>query len=248
MANVAQELIILRNEFYLQSYGQIKTIIVVLLLTCALLVGFSLRQEEVLRPLPQYFPTTPDGRLINNPPVSENHLLLSNQKVNAETGIIEGMPEPTILFSELEADGENALVLYWAYNAVSEMFDYDYIHYRSVIQEVSKYFTAIGHQRFITALIDSKNLETVKARSAVVIPEITGKVKLMGTGMVEGHYSWDLQVPVQLTYASAQDQQPIVQQLLAKLSVARVSTLLSPFYGLAIYRLNFEEVTKVQAG
>ncbi len=248
MANVAQELIILRNEFYMRSYAQIKTIIVVLLLICILLIVFSLHQDEVLKPLPKYFPTTPDGRLIDNPPVSENHLLLSKQKVSPVTGIIEGMPEPTILFSELQADGENALVLYWAYNAVSEMFDYDYIHYRSVIQSVSKYFTAVGHQRFITALIDSKNLETVKARSAVVIPEITGKVELLRTGMVEGHYSWDLQVPVRLTYASAQDQQPIVQQLLAKLSIARVSTLLSPFYGLAIFRLNFEEVAKIQTG
>ncbi len=248
MANVAQELIVLRNEFYLRSYGQIKIIIVILSLMCALLIGFSFRQKEVLKAMPKYFPTTPDGQLINTPPVSENHLLLSNQKVSPTTGIIEGMPQPTILFSELQADGENALVLYWAYIAVSEMFNYDYIHYRSVIQGVSKYFTAVGHQRFIAALINSKNLETVKARSAVVIPEVIGKVQLIGTGMVEGHYFWELQVPVQLTYASVMDKQPIVQQLIAKMSIARVSTLLSPFYGLAIFRLNFEEVVKNSVG
>lgn len=244
MANVAQELIILRNEFYLRSYRQVKVIITLLSLICTLLIVFCFHQKEVLMSMPKYFPTTPDGLLIDNPPVSENHLLLSNQKVSPTTGIIIGMPQPTILYSELEADGENALVLYWAYSAVSEMFNYDYIHYRSVIQEVSKYFTAVGHQRFITALINSKNLETVKARSAVVIPEITGKVQLLSTGMIEGHYFWEIQVPVQLTYTSARYQPPIVQQLLAKLSIARVSTLLSPFYGLAIFRLNFEEVVK----
>ena len=98
--------------------------------------------------MPKYLPTTPDGRLIDMPPVSENHLLLSKQKVSPSTGIIEGMPQPTILFSELQWGGEDALVLYWTYNAVSEMFDYDYIHYRSVIQKVSKYFTAVDCRIF----------------------------------------------------------------------------------------------------
>lgn len=244
MPNVAPELIFSRNEFYIRSYAQIKLITVILLLICCLLIGFCLHQAVVLQPEPKYFPTTPDGRLIYDPPVSENHLLLSKQRVSQTSGVIIGMPEPTRLYTQLEPDGENALVLYWTYLAVSQMFDYDYVHYRSVIQDASKYFTPLGHQNFIEALIASKNLETVKARSAVVIPEVTGKVELLGTRMVEGHFVWDTQVPVKLTYASARYSEPIVQLLLAKISIARVSVLLSPFYGLAIFRLNFEEIVE----
>ena len=47
---------------------------------------------------------------------------------------------------------------------------------------------------------------------------------------------------IRLTYQSAADPKPIVQNLLAKLSIARISTLVSPFYGLAIYQLNFEQL------
>lgn len=241
MPNVAPELIFSRNEFYRRNYDQIKAIVLVLLLMFALLVGFCLRQNEVLKPSPKYFPTTPDGKIIEDPPVSQNHLLLSQQKI-LTGGVIEGMPAPSQLLWQLEPFGENALVLYWANLAISEMFDYDYVHYRAVIQEASKFFTPLGHQNFIDALIASKNLETVKARSAVVIPKITGDIKLLGTRMVEGHYVWDIQMPLQLTYASARYSEPIVQRLKANLAIARVSVLLSPFYGLAIYRLNFEEI------
>lgn len=242
MPNIAAELVLLRNEFYRRSYSQIKQTITVLLLICALLIGFIIHQKNILTPKPRYIPTSPDGQLIYDPPVSENHLILSRQKVNSVTDIIVGMPEPTRLFTDLQEDGESALILYWAYLAVSEMFNYDYVHYREVIQKASKYFTPVGHQNFIQALVSSKNLETVKARSAVVIPQITGKVELKGTYTIDGHFAWNLVVPVQLTYASAQDTTPIVQQLKANLYIARVSTLLCPFYGLAIYRLNFEQI------
>lgn len=246
MPNIAAELVLSRNEFYSRSYKQIKQIVVVLLLICALLIGFAFHQSKILTPMPRYFPTTPDGRLIYDPPVDINHLVLSKQTVNPNTGIIVGMPQPVLPYAQLEQFGEDALILYWAYVAILEMFDYDYIHYRSVIQDASKYFTPTGHQNFIDALISSKNLETVKARSAVVIPELTGQVKLLGTEMVDGHYAWNIEVPVQLTYASVQFPTPIVQQLLASLSIARVSVLQNPFYGLAIYRLNFQEIVNTQ--
>lgn len=242
MPNLATELVLLRNEFYQRSYKQIKQTVVVLLLISILLIGFIIHQKNILRPKPRYIPTTPDGRIIYNPPVDENHLILSRQTVNPATGIIVGMPEPTRTFAELQPDGESALILYWAYIAISDMFDYDYVHYREVIQSSSKYFTPLGHQNFIQALVSSKNLETVKARSAVVIPEITGKVELQETYMIDGHFAWNVIVPVQLTYASAQDATPIVQQLRANLRIARVSTLLSPFYGLSIYSINFEQI------
>lgn len=246
MPNIAPELVLVRNEFYARSYDQIKQIVLLLLLISALLIGFLVHQKNSLAPKPRYLPTTPDGKLIFNPPVNQNHLILSKQTVNPDTGVIVGMPAPTQKYSDLEQFGDNALVLYWAYLAVSEMFDYDFVHYRSVIQEASKFFTPQGHQNFIDALISSKNLETVKVRNAVVIPKITGPIELLNTFLVEGHFAWELRVPIQLTYASATDQKPLVQQLVAKMSIGRVSTLTSPFYGLSIYRLNFEELIERQ--
>lgn len=242
MVRSTAEFIILRNEFYARSYKQIKKIVALLLLTLTLLIGFAIYQNNTLKPSPRYFPTTPDGKLIEMPPIDQNHLILDQQQVNPETGIIYGMPEPTRSYADLQADGDDALVLYWAYLAVGNMFDYDYVNYRKVIQNASSYFTANGSQNFTKALVDSRNLQTVKERSAVVIPVITGEVKLLGTKMVAGHYVWDVQVPIQLTYESVSEQQPIVQNLLATLSIARVSTLVSPFYGLGIYKLNFQEV------
>lgn len=235
------ELILVRNEFYARSFKKIKTLIAVLLFISILLVGFACWQSRAAIMSPKYFPTTPDGQLIVSPPIDENHLLLDKIPVSA-TGLIYGMPPPTKSIYELQQYGDNALVLYWAELAILDMFDYDYVHYRAVIENARRYFTPMGHDNFIQALVQSKNLETVKARSAVVIPQLTGVVKLVGTQMVKGHYTWDLEVPLKLTYQSVSSSEPIVQNLLGKISVARVSTLLSPFYGLSIYKMNFEQV------
>ncbi len=246
MPNIAPELVVQRNEFYARSYAQIKQIVVVLLLIMFILIGFMYHQKHVLKPRPKYIPTTPDGRLIYSPPFDVNHLLLSEQTVNPDTGVIVGMPAPVQKYVDLEPYGENALVLYWAYLAVTQMFDFDYVHYKSVIQDASKFFTAKGHDSFIEALIASKNIETVISRNAVVIPEITGPVQLIETLMAEDHFAWHVKVPIRLTYASASFTSPLVQQLVADMYIGRVTTLISPFYGLNIYRLYFEEVLQKQ--
>jgi intracellular multiplication protein IcmL len=235
------ELLAIRNEFYAQSFAQIKVLVTVLLLIFALLVGFMWYQSRAILLSPKYFPTTPDGRLVISPPFSENHLLLSKQEITA-SGVIIGMPAPTKNYYELEPYGENALVIYWAQLAVAEMFNYDYVHYRGVIETARKYFTATGHENFINALVDSKNLETVKARSAVVIPSIIGEIKLVRTYLTSGHFAWDLEIPLRLTYESTMDPEPLVQDLLAKLSIGRVTTLRLPFYGISIFNLNFEQI------
>jgi hypothetical protein len=235
------ELILIRNAFYARSYKRVKALLTVLLLITIITTGFVIWISRAAALSPKYFPTTPDGRLIVSPPLAENHLLLSKLAVSP-TGVIYGMPQPTKSFYELQQYGEEALILYWTELAVLYMFDYDYVHYRTVIENARQYFTPQGHDNFIQGLIESKNLETVKARSAVVVPELAGPVKLLGTQMFEGHFTWDLEAPVKLTYESVADPEPIVQNLRAKISVARVSTLLSPFYGLNIYKLNFEQV------
>jgi hypothetical protein len=241
MSIKATELIFIRNEFYARSFDQIKSIVTLLIFITIALAIFAVVQGRAIRLFPRYIPTTTDGRLIISPDFTINHLLLSEQKVNPTTGVIEGMPAPTKLYSELMPDGENALVLYWARLAVDDMFDYDYIHYRMAIEHARKYFTATGHDNFIQALIDSRNLETVKARSCVVVPQINGPVKLIGTNTYRDRFAWDLEVSVTLTYESVSDPAPLVQNLLAQLSIVRITTLESPFYGLAIYKLNFEQ-------
>lgn len=242
MASKSVTLVLSRNEFYLKTYRAVGGVVILLSLITILLIGFAFYQVKTLNNNPRYFPTTPDGRLIEMPPLDINHLRLDQLQINPASGVIEGMPPPVRTLAQLEPEGENALIKYWAYLAVLDMFDYDYVHYRTEVQDASKYFTPNGFERFKMALISSRNLETVKLRSAVVVPEITGPVKILGTKMVSDRFAWDLEVPLKLTYESTATSTPLVQTLLAKLSIARVSTLKSPFYGLAIYKLNFEQI------
>jgi Type-IV b secretion system, inner-membrane complex component len=235
------ELLTIRNEFYAQTFAQIKVLLTALIIILALLVGFMWYQNRSIFLAPKYFPTTPDGRLIISPPFNENHLLLSKQEVTP-SGVIIGMPPPIKSYYELEPLGDNALVIYWAKLAVEQIFAFDYVHFRSVIESGRKYFTAEGHANFIKALLDSKNLDPLQARSAVVIPTITGEIKILKTYLAAEHFAWDLEIPFRLTYESTMDTEPLVLDLMAKMSIGRVTTLRLPFYGISIFKLNFEQV------
>lgn len=235
------ETALVRNVFYARSYSQLKNITASLLLLLLLLVGFYFYFVESTKPMPRYIAATPDGRISISPPLDQNHLLLSQQRV-LQNGQIAGMPEPRLYYNQLEQYGENALVLHWVEQVVKDMFDYDFVHYRTVIMRARKYMTAAGHERFLQALTDSRNLVTVKSKQSVVVPSLRGPVRVVNTYLVGGQrFAWDLRVPLRLTYTTSREKDPIVQDLEATLSVARVSTLVNPFYGLAIFRLNFAQ-------
>ena len=67
------ELIIKRNDFYQRNFRRMLKIVFALLLMFILLLSFVFYQDRTLKPMPRYFPTTPDGRLIETPAVNINH-------------------------------------------------------------------------------------------------------------------------------------------------------------------------------
>lgn len=65
--------IIARNEFYHKNYKRMLFVNAFLFLLLTATISFSVYQRT-LHPVPKYFPTTPDGRLITMPPVNIAHV------------------------------------------------------------------------------------------------------------------------------------------------------------------------------
>lgn len=132
----------------------------------------------------------------------------------------------TPLFPLNEPNQSDSAVLQWANQAAIAAFTYNFVNYRDELQSSSGFFTADGWQQFLTALQQSNNLDAVKAKKLIVSAVATRAPIILQKGILNGRYSWRVQMPLLVTYQSASEfsQQNNVVTML----ITRVSTLNSP--------------------
>lgn len=132
----------------------------------------------------------------------------------------------TPLFPLNEPNQSDSAVLQWANQAAIASFSYNFVNYRDELQAASAFFTPEGWDQFLTALQQSNNLDAVKAKKMVVSAVATRAPIILQKGLLNGSYSWRVQMPVLVTFQSASEfsQQNNVVTLL----ITRISTLNSP--------------------
>ena len=132
----------------------------------------------------------------------------------------------TPLFPLNEPNQSDSAVLQWANQAAIAAFTYNFVNYRDELQASSGFFTAEGWDQFLSALQQSNNLDAVKAKKLIVSAVATRAPIILQKGVLNGSYSWRVQMPILVTYQSASEftQQNNVVTML----ITRVSTLNSP--------------------
>ncbi|MDR3441618.1 MAG: type IVB secretion system apparatus protein IcmL/DotI [Legionella sp.] len=132
----------------------------------------------------------------------------------------------TPLFPLNEPNQSDSAVLQWANQAAIASFTYNFVNYRDELQASSGFFTADGWDQFLNALQQSNNLDAVKAKKLIVSAVATRAPIILQKGVLNGSYSWRVQMPILVTYQSASEftQQNNVVTML----ITRVSTLNSP--------------------
>jgi intracellular multiplication protein IcmL len=125
----------------------------------------------------------------------------------------------------------DSALLQWANQAAVSAYTYNFATWRKELQDASENFTPGGWSDFEAALKSSRNLETVISKKLVVTAVATGAPVILDRGILNGQYSWKVQMPLLVTYESASTliQQPILVTML----VTRVSTVNVP-KGIAI--------------
>ncbi len=120
----------------------------------------------------------------------------------------------------------DSAVLQWANQAAIAAFTYNFVNYRTELQASSGFFTADGWTQFLNALKASNNLDAVKAKKLIVSAVATQAPIILQKGVLNGVYSWRVQMPILVTYQSASEfsQANNVVTML----ITRVSTLNSP--------------------
>ncbi|HAU1133904.1 TPA: type IV secretion protein DotI [Legionella pneumophila] len=132
----------------------------------------------------------------------------------------------TPLFPLDEPNQSDSAVLQWANQAAIAAFTYNFVNYRDELQASSGFFTAEGWDQFLGALEQSNNLDAVKAKKLVVSAVATRAPIILQKGVLNGRYSWRVQMPILVTYQSASEFTQ--QNNVATMLITRVSTLNSP--------------------
>lgn len=229
------DLVNIRNNFYFHSYRNIIAANFLVMLLLVLIIGFYQYQKK-LSSGSRYFPTTADGIIIDMQPLNINHLKLNKLLVNNKGFLIE---QPKININTLGTDQDNGLVLYWAKKVALKMFDYDYINYRSALEELRNYFAPGGHDLFMKALVESKNMESIKASQRVLKASLVGDAIVKRVGILNERYAWQIFVPMDIVYENITDE-PLIQKITAKMWIVRTSTLKCPFFALSVVVVNLE--------
>lgn len=199
------EFVIQRNQFYWKNYRLITLLLLLLILNSVFLLGFVFYQRMTF-PAPKYVGTTPDGKPIQVIP-------LANPYQSTD------------------------FVLLWAVQAIKEIYSLDFVTWRKSIQDAEVYFTPKGYIDFMQALKESNNIEALIQRNQIVSAEVTAPPTLIRQGVKEEDvaYSWNLQIPVTITYQNSTDQ--VIKQIgTIQMLIERESTLRHP-EGLAIAQL-----------
>jgi intracellular multiplication protein IcmL len=88
----------------------------------------------------------------------------------------------------------------WTVKAVQDAFSYDYINYHGQLQDVEKYFTRYGWNKYMKALRDSNNLLALTNRKQVVLAQVISPPKLLMEGLLSGAYAWQFEMPLLVIY------------------------------------------------
>lgn len=97
----------------------------------------------------------------------------------------------------------NDELLNWVTDAIVSIYSYNYLNAEQALNKSRQYFTDNGYDSFMKALKESKNLETVKSKKLIVNALAQSSATILKEGDVDGVYTWQIQLPLEVTYQGA---------------------------------------------
>lgn len=129
-------------------------------------------------------------------------------------------------------------LLDWVKSAAVASYSFDFVNWSESLSNVKSYYTPNGYQNFMKALQASGSLEGVRSKKLVVSAVQTGTPVILKEGLINSRYSWQVQLPMLISYQSASE--VIKQDINMTMLITRVPTLESE-KGIGIAQLSVIE-------
>lgn len=195
----ALELVVLRNNFYRDNYRRLMLVCLGLILLTGALTYWGL-YERTHKPLPQYFATTYDGKLIPLIPLSE----------------------PGLSTNALLQWASEAAQACYTFNFVNFRKALQDIRIYFTKSGYQYFLKALKDSNNLDAVINKQMVVSATPTGAPVIL----KKGIYNDGSTAGVYTWTVEIPMELEYRSANDR--FRQKIVLTMIITRVSTLESP--------------------
>lgn len=114
-------------------------------------------------------------------------------------------------------------LLDWVKSAAVASYSFDFVNWSESLANVKSYYTPNGYQNFMKALQASGSLEGVRSKKLVVSAVQTGTPVILKEGPINHRYSWQVQLPMLISYQSASE--VIKQDINMTMLITRVPTL-----------------------
>ena len=115
----------------------------------------------------------------------------------------------------------NAMVLNWVSQNVPNIYQIDFVHYRSQLNALSSYFTPAGWGQFQTTF--ASQLSEIITNQYIVSASPNGVPVVTGVGVFEGTYMWQIQLPLILYFQK--DSNVTSRNILLTLVISRVNNV-----------------------
>ncbi|MFI4937713.1 MAG: DotI/IcmL family type IV secretion protein [Candidatus Berkiellales bacterium] len=83
-----------------------------------------------------------------------------------------------------------------------KIYSYNFLNYEQVLKNIRSLFTQDGYDSYMKALDESKNLDIIKSDKLKVSSVLGGETSVLKEGVVGGIYTWEVQVPLLVSYKS----------------------------------------------
>lgn len=126
-----------------------------------------------------------------------------------------------------------ASVVVFAREAAITVYHYRYSNYQEHLSDVSKYFTMAGFNAYKSAFLASGNTQIIEDQKLTVSAIVTKAPVILRKGYVDLIYTWEVQVPLLVTYKNKT--QTIQQLMIVNMTLVQVLENVSS-RGIAINR------------
>lgn len=100
---------------------------------------------------------------------------------------------------------KNPAVLAWVNQTMPALFSVDFLNYRRQLLHARQYFTNYGWSQFLKAIMPI--VKVIKSEKYTVKASPSDVPYVMTQGVVNGIYTWQIEVPLKLIYAVGRNEQ-----------------------------------------
>lgn len=120
----------------------------------------------------------------------------------------------------------NDQVEQWTQESLEQILNINYVNFARDLKRSSVLFTPLGHRQYLSTLVQSKNIEAIKAKKYTVVSEFVEPMKVARRIQSGGRALWLLEGKVRLYYLNSENivsSSPMFQDLNLSVVVTRQS-------------------------